>query len=135
MNDEIQRREFLGQETAKSEIKKHSVWVVHGETACKNFFDGKVVSTQEDVDGYAKKYEFDTEIELEAFKKGISVSTSWFENVVIEQMNIEVNGNLIKAVSEVDEIEKDNEGNCIYCGQKCFDGQMCDEQQAGGFGE
>ena len=27
----------------------------------------------------------------------------------------------------------DEEGNCIYCGQRCQDGQMCDEQQAGGF--
>lgn len=32
-----------------------------------------------------------------------------------------------------EEVEKDDDGNCVYCGQKCWDGQMCDEQQAGGF--
>ena len=32
------------------------------------------------------------------------------------------------------EIEKDENGNCLYCGKKCFHGEMCDEQQAGGFG-
>lgn len=34
--------------------------------------------------------------------------------------------------SETD-IDKDEDGNCLYCGQKCFRGEMCDEQQAGGF--
>lgn len=32
-----------------------------------------------------------------------------------------------------EEVEKDDDGNCVYCGQKCWEGQMCDEQQAGGF--
>jgi hypothetical protein len=32
-----------------------------------------------------------------------------------------------------EEVEKDDDGNCKYCGQKCWEGQMCDEQQAGGF--
>ena len=27
----------------------------------------------------------------------------------------------------------DDQGNCMYCGEKCYDGQMCDEQQAGEF--
>jgi hypothetical protein len=31
------------------------------------------------------------------------------------------------------DLDLDDDGNCKYCGQKCFDGQMCDEQQAGGF--
>ena len=31
--------------------------------------------------------------------------------------------------------ELDEEGRCIYCGEKCFEGEMCDEQQAGGFNE
>lgn len=34
-----------------------------------------------------------------------------------------------------DNIEKDDDGNCKYCGQKCWKGEMCDEQQAGGFNE
>lgn len=34
---------------------------------------------------------------------------------------------------EDDNIDKDDNGNCFYCGQKCWEGQMCDEQQAGGF--
>jgi len=25
------------------------------------------------------------------------------------------------------------DGKCEYCGAKCFEGEMCDEQQAGGF--
>jgi hypothetical protein len=32
-----------------------------------------------------------------------------------------------------DDCEKDDNGNCKYCGQKCWEGEMCDEQQAGGF--
>jgi hypothetical protein len=38
-------------------------------------------------------------------------------------------------MKNVEEIEKDENGNCVYCGQKCWKdgGQMCDEQQAGGF--
>ena len=48
------------------------------------------------------------------------------------------NGNLLKEIgSHVfgEELELDEESNCIYCGQKCYDGDMCDEQQAGGFNE
>jgi len=35
----------------------------------------------------------------------------------------------------IGDIETDDDGNCLYCGQKCWanGGQMCDEQQAGGF--
>jgi hypothetical protein len=35
----------------------------------------------------------------------------------------------------LEEFDTDDEGNCLYCGQDCFSGagQMCDEQQAGGF--
>ena len=32
-----------------------------------------------------------------------------------------------------DTIEVDIDENCVYCGQKCWEGEMCDEQQAGGF--
>jgi len=32
-----------------------------------------------------------------------------------------------------DEYETDDDGNCKYCGEKCWEGEMCDEQQAGGF--
>jgi hypothetical protein len=32
-----------------------------------------------------------------------------------------------------DNLETDDDGNCVYCGGKCFEGEMCDEQQAGGF--
>ena len=32
-----------------------------------------------------------------------------------------------------EDMNKDDNGNCIYCGQKCWDGQMCDEQQSDGF--
>jgi len=34
---------------------------------------------------------------------------------------------------EEDEIKTDDDGNCEFCGEKCFDGEMCDEQQADGF--
>lgn len=30
-------------------------------------------------------------------------------------------------------IDVDHNDDCIYCGEKCYRGQMCDEQQAGGF--
>lgn len=29
-------------------------------------------------------------------------------------------------------LEIDSDGNCVYCGQKCFQGRMCDGQQTGG---
>ena len=41
--------------------------------------------------------------------------------------------NLVFDLHPEDDCEKDDDGNCIYCGQKCWDGEMCDEQQAGGF--
>ncbi len=31
------------------------------------------------------------------------------------------------------EIKTDDDGNCVFCGAKCFEGEMCDEQQADGF--
>ena len=34
---------------------------------------------------------------------------------------------------DFDQVDRDEKGNCIYCGQKCWIGDMCDEQQAGGF--
>lgn len=33
----------------------------------------------------------------------------------------------------IESVNVDREDNCIYCGQKCWLGEMCDEQQAGGF--
>ena len=38
-------------------------------------------------------------------------------------------------VSDGEEIDVDKDGNCIYCGKECWDGEMCDDQQAGGFNE
>lgn len=36
--------------------------------------------------------------------------------------------------NQEENLDLDDEGNCLYCGQDCFEGEMCDEQQAGGFG-
>ena len=36
---------------------------------------------------------------------------------------------------DLEEIKIDDKDNCIYCGLKCYEGQLCDEQQAGGFDE
>lgn len=36
---------------------------------------------------------------------------------------------------DFDKIDRDGVGNCLYCGEKCWQGEMCDEQQAGGFNE
>lgn len=33
----------------------------------------------------------------------------------------------------LDVINTDDNGNCIFCGEECFKGEMCDEQQADGF--
>ena len=32
-----------------------------------------------------------------------------------------------------DEMDIDADGNCQYCGKECWNGDLCDEQQAGGF--
>jgi len=37
---------------------------------------------------------------------------------------ISVNGDLIRI---------DDAKNCVYCGQRCYEGELCDEQQADGF--
>ena len=34
---------------------------------------------------------------------------------------------------EEDNWQKDDDGNCEFCGHKCWEGQGCDEQLAGGF--
>ena len=31
------------------------------------------------------------------------------------------------------EMQIDDNQKCIFCGQECWDGELCDEQQAGGF--
>jgi hypothetical protein len=36
-------------------------------------------------------------------------------------------------VEDMSKVEVDGYGACIYCGMHCCEGQMCDEQQAGGF--
>jgi len=43
------------------------------------------------------------------------------------------NSDIEVANCDEDEIEVDDDGDCKYCGERCFDGEMCDEQQAGGF--
>ena len=32
-----------------------------------------------------------------------------------------------------DAMDIDEDGNCQYCGKECWNGDLCDEQQAGGF--
>lgn len=43
----------------------------------------------------------------------------------------------VYSVTSIDELEEefetDDNGNCKYCGEDCSLGEMCDEQQAGGF--
>lgn len=62
-----------------SDNKKHIIWVVWGEDACRKFDEGKKVPVKDNVDGYAKKYEFDTEVELNAFKFGVNEHAGWFD--------------------------------------------------------
>jgi len=39
----------------------------------------------------------------------------------------------ITVLNEEQDNHIDDNGNCIYCGERCFDGEGCDEQNAGGF--
>jgi|JFJP01.1.fsa_nt_gi hypothetical protein len=41
----------------------------------------------------------------------------------------------INPLVEGEDCIKDDEGNCAFCGQKCWEGEMCDEQQGDGFQE
>jgi hypothetical protein len=34
-----------------------------------------------------------------------------------------------------DDIETNDDEKCKYCGEECWNGDMCDEQRAGGFNE
>jgi hypothetical protein len=47
--------------------------------------------------------------------------------------NFGMDENLVFDLHSGDDCEKDDDGNCVYCGEKCWEGEMCDEQQAGGF--
>jgi hypothetical protein len=82
------------------------------------------------------------EIQVNCGENGILMIIKTDEGYIVDAYDI--GGNVINTmaiweddinplVDDDEDIETDDDGNCIYCGQKCFEGQMCDEQQAGGF--
>lgn len=79
--------------------KKHTVWVVWGALAVNQFNNGFPVSTLNREMGYAKKYEFDTIKEREAFIKGIKESRSWMDARILQETEIEIQGNNISEKS------------------------------------
>lgn len=75
------------------EKTKCIVYVIWGQKANDDFTSGKLVKTDDDCDGHAKRYEFDTENELNAFKKGIEESQGWNEATVVKASEVEIKDN------------------------------------------
>lgn len=49
------------------------------------------------------------------------------------QKLLEEAARILAEENQEENLDLDDEGKCLYCGQDCFEGEMCDEQQAGGF--
>lgn len=75
---------------ANKENTTNVIYVIWGQKANNDFIHGKLVKTDNDCDGHAKRYEFDTEIELNAFKKGIEESQGWNEAVIVKASEVEI---------------------------------------------
>jgi hypothetical protein len=77
--------------------KKHSVYVVWGTDATRNFNNnGKISMNHDDIDGCVNFYSFDTQAELNAFLKGINEANGWFDSAVILSKNAKiVDNNLV----------------------------------------
>ena len=78
------------------------------------------------------------EIQIHAGQNGNIFLIKTDQGFVIDVYNQEENINTMAVweddlTPDTDELDLDDDGNCKYCGEKCFEGQMCDEQQAGGF--
>lgn len=84
--------------------KKYIVWVIWGEDACRKFDRSeKVLINTNQVDGYAKKYEFDTEAELNAFKFGVSECAGWYDSRMANEDQLEIrNDGVIENCSGID---------------------------------
>jgi hypothetical protein len=83
------------------------------------------------IDGYGDKYSVNGEgspIVVDFYNNKLKVLVWADINKEDTTHSIDLDG-----AKEDKRVEKDSDGNCIYCGQKCYDGEMCDEQQAGGF--
>jgi len=96
--------------------------------------------------GESREYDVDEIIEVQQEDEyvflqheGCSFTQVKFEEdnfIVIDKFD--ANGDSLDSIgSHVfgEELEIDSDCNCGYCGSKCFEGEMCDEQQAGGFDE
>jgi hypothetical protein len=68
---------------------KKVIYVIWGTQANDDFAMGKVVKTDYNCDGHAKKYEFNTDAEVTAFCKGISESQGWNEAIVVKPSEVE----------------------------------------------
>ena len=93
------------------EQTKCIVYVIWGQKANDDFAIGKLVKTDNDCDGHAKRYEFDTEIELNAFKKGIEESQGWNEATVVKESEVEIKEIII--VEENDDEKISNSTNTL----------------------
>jgi len=56
----------------------------------------------------------------------------WYGNS--EGYEIDSFQSLSELKADIDK-QLDDDNKCVYCGQNCFEGQMCDEFAAGGFSE
>jgi hypothetical protein len=66
------------------------IYVIWGTKANDDFAIGKLVKTDSNCDGHAKKYEFDTEAEKNAFVKGIEESQGWEEATVVKESEVKI---------------------------------------------
>ena len=78
---------------ANNENINNVIYLIWGQKANDDFTSGKLVKTDDDCDGHAKRYEFDTENELNAFKKGIEESQGWNDATVVKASEVEIRDN------------------------------------------
>jgi hypothetical protein len=69
-------------------LSKQVIYVVWGTQANDDFAIGKVVKTNDNCDGHAKRYEFDTEAEKDAFIKGVEEAQGWQEAIIVKASEV-----------------------------------------------
>lgn len=76
----------------------------------------------------------DAEENVKLYKDGELLGTIkvWLDSEMDDREYICINYTIVYLDTLV---KVDDENNCPYCGAKCFKGEMCDEQKAGGYDE
>lgn len=79
----------------KAERKRNTVVVIWGETASRKFDnEGEIDIATED--GAVNHYPFDTEVEKNAFIKGINEADGWYGSTILNESETTIKNNILK---------------------------------------